>query len=97
MVDYLQRVANQLLFDLWGETRSIPIYINNRLRKELGTYVYKEEIEVYGIAIDIGTTTLGFLLVDLQTGKIRGTYSSLNNQRMYGADVITRIQSAASG
>ncbi|AOY74946.1 ASKHA domain-containing protein [Clostridium formicaceticum] len=57
----------------------------------------KEAIQTYGIAIDIGTTTLGFHLLDLQTGEIEGTYSQLNSQRMYGADVITRIQSATTG
>lgn len=58
---------------------------------------YNENIETYGIAIDIGTTTLGFYIVDLKTGEIKGGYSSLNGQRRYGADVITRIQNAASG
>lgn len=58
---------------------------------------YEKAVEIYGVAIDIGTTTLGFHLVDLQTGEIKGTYSKLNTQRMYGADVISRIQSATSG
>ncbi|MFZ5967530.1 MAG: ASKHA domain-containing protein [Bacillota bacterium] len=58
---------------------------------------YERDIEAYGIAIDIGTTTLGFHLVDLLAGRIKGSHSLLNTQRMHGADVITRIQNAASG
>ena len=52
---------------------------------------------LYGIAIDIGTTTLGFALVDLRTGKIPARYSAVNRQREYGTDVISRIQRAVSG
>ena len=45
----------------------------------------------YGFAFDIGTTTLVAYLVNLETGEIKGTLSELNEQRAYGADVITRI------
>lgn len=45
-----------------------------------------------GLAIDIGTTTLALSLVDLCSGAVIKSYSYLNNQRRYGADVISRIQ-----
>lgn len=48
----------------------------------------------YGIAIDIGTTTLAAALVRLSDGVIVQTASSINRQRLYGADVISRIQAA---
>lgn len=51
----------------------------------------------YGIGIDIGTTTLAFSLLNLQNGKIADTYTAVNPQRRFGADVISRIQSANSG
>ena len=51
----------------------------------------------HGIAVDIGTTTLGFALVDFASGKIAARYSAVNRQREYGADVISRIQSANNG
>ena len=51
----------------------------------------------YGIAIDIGTTTLAYELTDLSTGKRLLTYSSANSQRNLGADVITRIKKATQG
>ena len=51
----------------------------------------------YGIAVDIGTTTLGFVLVETVSGEIAARYLALNRQREYGADVISRIQSANAG
>lgn len=51
----------------------------------------------YGIAIDIGTTTLAAVLVDLSDGAQRASASSVNHQRAYGADVISRIQASNEG
>ena len=47
---------------------------------------------LYGIAADIGTTTLVLRLVDLLTGEVRRTASTANPQIRYGDDVIGRIQ-----
>ena len=44
-----------------------------------------------GCAIDIGTTTVTMVLVDLKTGKILAKGSSGNGQIRFGADVINRI------
>ena len=51
----------------------------------------------YGIAIDLGSTTLAFSLVDLQSGESSEPHTSLNHQRTYGADVLTRIRAAMNG
>lgn len=45
----------------------------------------------YGLAIDIGTTTLAAYLVDLSTGEIIDKDSAINSQSKYGLDVMTRI------
>lgn len=45
----------------------------------------------YGLAIDIGTTTIYGVLIDLNTGKILASDSSYNPQMSYGEDVISRI------
>lgn len=50
-----------------------------------------EEPVVAGLAIDIGTTTVSGVIVDLITGKILAKASSGNGQIRYGADVINRI------
>ncbi|MBQ1269842.1 MAG: DUF4445 domain-containing protein [Clostridia bacterium] len=50
--------------------------------------------EGYGLAVDIGTTTLALYFIDLKTGRTVKTASSLNPQQAFGADVISRIVSA---
>ncbi len=51
----------------------------------------------YGIAIDIGTTTIVYQLTELKTGEVFERFSEINSNRMYGADVLTRIDSANKG
>lgn len=46
---------------------------------------------MYGVAIDIGTTTVVCALVDLNTGIELATASMINPQKKYGLDVLTRI------
>jgi len=45
----------------------------------------------FGIAIDLGTTTLVAELVNLNTGKTIDVVTALNGQARFGADVISRI------
>ena len=62
---------------------------------EIGAY---EDTVIVGCAIDIGTTTVTMVLVDLTGGKLLAKGSSGNGQIRYGADVINRIiQSARPG
>lgn len=53
--------------------------------------------ESYSIAIDIGTTTIAAALVGLESRKPAAYYTTLNRQRMFGADVISRIQTSSDG
>lgn len=46
----------------------------------------------YGMAVDIGTTTVAAGLFDLATGREVASASALNPQKKYGLDVLTRIQ-----
>lgn len=50
--------------------------------------------ERYGIAIDLGTTTIAAALVRLSDGMILAKGGSLNPQRVHGLDVIARLQYA---
>ncbi|MEW6571083.1 MAG: ASKHA domain-containing protein [Nitrospirota bacterium] len=56
-----------------------------------------EEAARFGIAADIGTTTVVVYLVDLKDGSIMDVGSTYNSQIRYGDDVITRIIHAAEG
>jgi uncharacterized 2Fe-2S/4Fe-4S cluster protein (DUF4445 family) len=46
---------------------------------------------IYGVAVDIGTTTVVTALIDLKTGDELAAASMLNPQKKFGLDVLTRI------
>lgn len=60
---------------------------SKKIKKDLG----KNEIK-YGVAFDIGTTTVVGSLVDLENEEVLLIQVSQNPQRVAGADVISRIQ-----
>ncbi len=45
----------------------------------------------YGVAVDIGTTTVAAALIDLRTGEELRNASCINPQKIFGSDVLTRI------
>lgn len=47
--------------------------------------------DIYGIAIDVGTTTVVAYLVNLRTGHVVSTKSDYNGQTIYGDDVVSRM------
>ncbi len=49
------------------------------------------------VAVDIGTTTLAAALIDPEEKKTVSVVTGVNHQRIYGADVISRIQAANEG
>ena len=51
----------------------------------------------YGIAVDIGTTTIAMQLLELPEGRPVDVYTDINRQRAYGADVISRIEASNAG
>lgn len=59
-----------------------------------------EDVTTWGVAIDIGTTTLEAMLVGMNKDKEREIFeitSMINHQRRFGADVIARIAAAGEG
>ncbi len=53
--------------------------------------------EGYDIGIDIGTTTIAIELVGRTSGQVLHTVTTINRQRAFGADVISRIQASNDG
>lgn len=51
----------------------------------------------YGLALDIGTTTLALQIVRLSTGEVVGRASDRNPQTTLAADVMGRIRAATEG
>lgn len=54
--------------------------------------MYAPDGEGFGIAVDLGTTTVAAALIELSTGRVLGRRSAMNAQKAYGADVISRTQ-----
>jgi uncharacterized 2Fe-2S/4Fe-4S cluster protein (DUF4445 family) len=56
-------------------------------------YILPSDVEKsrYGLAVDVGTTTVVVYLVNLTDGKLIDVGSTYNSQIRYGDDVITRI------
>ena len=46
---------------------------------------------VYGLAVDVGSTTVAAYLTDLRTGELLSTESMMNPQVSYGEDLMSRI------
>jgi len=65
----------------------------------VATWMDKEILDVkpgqadglYGIAIDVGTTTIAAYLCNLESGELMATQSMMNPQVVYGEDVMSRI------
>ena len=53
--------------------------------------------ENYGVAFDLGTTTVVGTLMNLRTGMAEAVRSTLNGQAPFGADVISRISHGMQG
>jgi uncharacterized 2Fe-2S/4Fe-4S cluster protein (DUF4445 family) len=71
----------------WDFNVTAAVYEDRLLQLEEGNM----ESKSYGLAVDIGTTTIACYLVDLNTGKNLDVESQVNKQRAFGADVISRI------
>jgi uncharacterized 2Fe-2S/4Fe-4S cluster protein (DUF4445 family) len=52
---------------------------------------------LWGIAVDIGTTTVSLWLVDLVSGQVKAQVAEYNGQIARGEDVISRIMYASKG
>jgi uncharacterized 2Fe-2S/4Fe-4S cluster protein (DUF4445 family) len=52
--------------------------------------------ESFGVAFDLGTTTIVGTLLDLHTGEARAVASALNGQAVHGGDVLSRISHTMS-
>lgn len=79
-----------------GETRIMlsPIVVySNKIFK--GSSRYKKDKEVpLGLAIDLGSTTVAAFLTTLDNGEVASGSGGLNQQTVYGSDVISRLAAA---
>ena len=74
-----------------------PLELDPRVSRRDGVVYYDDEPidryrgHLYGLAIDIGTTTVVANLVDFETGKTVSVSSFENPQRFGGSDIMNRI------
>ncbi len=71
----------------------IVVYSNKNFRI---SHRYKRTETPLGLAIDLGTTTVAAFLTMLDNGEVCAGGASLNQQTVYGADVISRLAAATS-
>jgi len=81
------------LLDLGGALRkgNWTVTAALRLEKEILAVFPGEVEEAYGLAVDVGSTTVAGYLCSLKTGKLIGAESLMNPQVAFGEDVIARI------
>ena len=104
--DQLQQLINEKLRDDWGIEISqiLPKYFDHKLFSEAdnGTIAVREKNtvvdiwpglveKIYGVSIDIGSTTLAVNLSDLQTGEVLASEGSMNPQIRFGEDLMSRV------
>lgn len=90
-------VQNDMRIRLFGKTKDTDR--KSKLMKlpqwcldTINTYADKHSENGYGVAFDIGTTTVVGLLWNLRTSELIHVIAKTNPQRVVGADVISRIQ-----
>ena len=86
-----------------GVLRSLPVilresgWVVNVSLAEAGGETIIEQVEplseskYYGLAVDIGTTTIAACLADLGSGQLAAVRGAYNKQSVFGDDVISRI------
>jgi uncharacterized 2Fe-2S/4Fe-4S cluster protein (DUF4445 family) len=75
----LNKGNNEITLIISNDRRVIDCEVNNTSRNN------------FGIAFDIGTTTIVGYLINLNNGKIYSIASALNPQTAFGEDVVSRI------
>lgn len=94
MIDFelIKRISRILRESNWN----ITVTITEQNGKYIITDIeYGNRLSnLYGVSVDIGTTTVTASLFNLENGNIIGTVSDYNEQIIYGADVISRIDYA---
>lgn len=79
----LMLTSEEVLSATLSKTGGFPEIINVELGYKVGSN--------YGLAVDVGTTTIVAVLVDLNSGKILSRASEMNLQITYGEELVTRI------
>jgi uncharacterized 2Fe-2S/4Fe-4S cluster protein (DUF4445 family) len=93
----LRRLGSILRDAEWNVTAVFESEIRNQKSKIRLLDLRPAASPLFGLAIDIGTTTVSCWLVDLVSGKVVAQVAEYNGQIARGEDVISRIIYATAG
>ena len=89
-VRVLKDLQEKLRRGNWGIT-VLLYYKENTVPEIVDIYSGYSEIPAFGVAIDLGSTSIAATLCDLNSGKIVGSMGIMNPQIRYGEDVMSRV------
>ena len=77
----LERGRGGITLTIWQESRVIQVRPGFRDR-------------LFGLAVDVGTTTIAGYLCDMQSGEVVASHGMMNPQVAYGEDLMSRVSYA---
>ena len=89
-VRILKDLQEKLRRGNWGIT-VLLYYKENTVPEIVDIHSGYSEIPAFGVAIDLGSTSIAATLCDLNSGKIVGSMGIMNPQIRYGEDVMSRV------
>lgn len=88
------RISYPVLLELSNSARELDWKMRTAIRGRELIAVLPEVKNLYGLAVDIGTTKIALYLLNLQTGEMAAKTGKMNPQIAYGEDIISRISYA---
>ncbi len=89
-VRVLKDLQEKLRRGNWGVT-VLLYYKENTFPEIVDIHSGYSEIPAFGVAIDLGSTSIAATICDLNSGKIVGNMGIMNPQIRYGEDVMSRV------
>ncbi|MHB8156371.1 MAG: ASKHA domain-containing protein [Desulfocucumaceae bacterium] len=91
-IDLMSSISSILRASDWSVTATVGV--SDLGWKLVGLEGGDTTARHFGLAIDIGTTTVVVYLIDMRTGAVMDVGADYNGQIQYGEDILTRIFSA---
>ena len=90
----VQSIQKKLRQGNWGLT--CAIFKNSKTKRDEVIEIWPGYFDgpIYGIALDLGSTTLAAHLCDLKTGEVLNSEGMMNPQIKYGEDLMSRVSYA---
>ena len=87
----LQRIQPILRKGDWKVTVALHVGDRENNPRIMNIWPGYYDGSVYGLAIDLGSTTIAAHLCDLQTGEVRASSGLMNPQIRFGEDLMSRV------